>query len=48
MDNKDFMEEYNSIFERTIIFSIKATCEGLVSLENIIDERKYNKKAENI
>jgi flagellar motor component MotA len=44
MDNKDFMEEYNSIFERILLFSMVSLREGLCSLEHTIDEQKYNQR----
>ena len=44
MNEKDFMEEYNAIFERSLIFSIIARSMGLVSLENLLDKEKYNQR----
>ena len=41
MNEKDFMVEYNAIFEQSIIFSIISRSFGLVSLENILDKNKY-------
>ena len=43
MNEKDFMDEYNAIFERSIIFSTIARSMGLVSLENIIDKKNISK-----
>jgi len=44
MNEKDFMEEYNAIFERSLIFSIMSRSMGLVSLENLLDKEKYNQR----
>jgi len=44
MNEKDFMVEYNAIFEQSIIFSIISRSIGLASLENILDKNKYNKR----
>ena len=44
MNEKDFMEEYNTIFERSLIFSIISRAMGLVSLENLLDKDKYNQR----
>ena len=44
MNENDFMVEYNAIFERSIIFSTISRSMGLVSLENILDENKYNQR----
>jgi flagellar motor component MotA len=44
MNENDFMEEYNAIFERLLIFSIIASSMGLVSLENLLDKEKYNQR----
>jgi len=44
MNEKDFMVEYNAIFEQSIIFSIISRSIGLVSLENILDKNKYNQR----
>ncbi len=44
MDEKDFIVEYNAIFERSIIFSTISSCMGLVSLEKILDKDKYNQR----
>jgi flagellar motor component MotA len=44
MNEKDFMEEYNAIFERSLIFSIISRAMGLVSLENLLDKDKYNQR----
>jgi flagellar motor component MotA len=44
MNEKDFMEEYNAIFERSLIFSIISCFMGLVSLENLLDKEKYNQR----
>jgi flagellar motor component MotA len=44
MNEKDFMKEYDTIFERTIIFSIISGSMGLVSLKNLFNEEKYNQR----
>jgi hypothetical protein len=44
MNEIDFMEEYNAIFERSLIFSIISRSLGLVSLENLLDKKKYNQR----
>ena len=44
MNEKDFMEEYNAIFERSLIFSITSCSIGLVSLRNLLDKDKYNQR----
>jgi flagellar motor component MotA len=44
MNEIDFIDEYNAIFERSLVFSIISQSIGLVSLENLLDKRKYNKK----
>jgi flagellar motor component MotA len=44
MNEIDFMKEYNSIFERSLIFSIISSSLGLVSLENLLDKKKYNQR----
>jgi flagellar motor component MotA len=44
MIENDFMEEYNAIFERALIFSILSRSMGLVSLDNLLDKEKYNQK----
>ncbi|MDR1025738.1 MAG: hypothetical protein LBL56_08425 [Treponema sp.] len=44
MNKIDFMKEYNAIFERSLIFSIVSRSMGLVSLENLLDKKKYNQR----
>jgi flagellar motor component MotA len=44
MNEKDFIAEYNALFERSIIFSTISYSMGLVSLENIVDKKKYNQR----
>ena len=44
MNEKDFMAEYNAIFERSIIFSAISRCMGLVSLEKILNKDRYNQR----
>jgi hypothetical protein len=44
MNENDFVEEYNIIFERTLIFSIISRSMGLVSLNNLLDKKKYNQR----
>jgi len=44
MNEKDFIVEYNAIFERSIIFSTISRSVGLVSLENILDKKKQNRR----
>jgi len=44
MNEKDFITEYNALFERSIIFSTISHSMGLVSLENILDKKKYNQR----
>ena len=39
-----FITEYNAIFERSLVFCILARTLGLVSLENILDKKKYNQR----
>jgi flagellar motor component MotA len=38
------MKEYNAIFERSLIFSIISRSMGLISLENLLDKKKYNQR----
>ena len=42
MNEKDFMEEYNAIFERSLLFSILSNLMGLVSVQNLLDKEKIN------
>jgi hypothetical protein len=42
MNDKDFMTEYDAIFERALIFSIISRSMGLVSLANVLDKKKRN------
>ena len=44
MNEKDFIEEYNAIFERSLIFSIISRSMGLVSLVNLLDKEKCNQR----
>jgi len=44
MNENDFIAEYNAIFERSIIFSTISHSMGLVSLENILDKKKYSQR----
>jgi hypothetical protein len=44
MNEKDFLEEYDAIFKRTLIFSIISGSMGLVSLKDLLDEEKYNQR----
>jgi flagellar motor component MotA len=44
MDENGFVKEYNSIFERALIFSIISRSMGLVSLNNLLDKKKYNQR----
>jgi flagellar motor component MotA len=44
MNEKDFLEEYDAIFKRTLIFSIISSSMGLVSLKDLLDEEKYNQR----
>jgi flagellar motor component MotA len=44
MNEKDFITEYNAIFERSIIFTTISRSMGLVSLENILDKKKYSQR----
>ncbi|MDR1030577.1 MAG: hypothetical protein LBL76_06855 [Treponema sp.] len=44
MNEIDFMKEYNAIFERSLLFSIISRSMGLVSLENLLDKKKYNQR----
>jgi hypothetical protein len=41
MNNDDFVKEYNAIVERALMFVEKATHEGFLSIEDLIDEEKY-------
>jgi predicted sugar kinase len=44
MNESDFMEEYNAIFERSLVFSKISSHMGLISLENLLDKEKYNQR----
>jgi flagellar motor component MotA len=44
MNENDFIEEYNIIFERALIFSIISRSMGLISLNNLLDKEKYNQR----
>jgi flagellar motor component MotA len=44
MNEKDFMSEYNAVFERSLVFSIISRSLGLVSLQNIMDKKKCNQR----
>ena len=44
MNEVDFIEEYNAIFERSLIFSIISCSMGLVTLEVLLDKKKYNQR----
>jgi flagellar motor component MotA len=44
MNENDFMKEYDTIFKRTLIFSVISSSMGLVSLKNLLDEKKYNQR----
>ena len=44
MNEKDFIVEYNAIFERSIIFSTISRSLGPVSLENILDKNKQSQR----
>jgi len=44
MNEVDFMNEYNAIFERSLIFSVIARSMGLVSLKNLLDKEKINQR----
>jgi flagellar motor component MotA len=37
----DFVKEYNAIVERALLFVEKATSDGILALEDLIDEEKY-------
>jgi flagellar motor component MotA len=41
MSNDDFAKEYNAIVRRALMLTEKAIREGLLSLEDLIDEEKY-------
>ena len=41
MNEKDFMEEYDTILKRTLIFSILSNSMGLVSVKKLLNEEKY-------
>ena len=41
MDYNDFVKEYRSLVERVLLLAGKATHEGILSLEEMIDEEKY-------
>ena len=41
MNDKEFKDEYNHIVERALSFSSKAQTEGLLALDELIDEKKY-------
>ena len=44
MNDKDFMTEYDAIFERALVFSIISRSMGLVSLANVLDKKKRNQR----
>ena len=44
MNITNFIEEYNVIFERSLIFSIISRSIGVISLENLLDKNKYNQR----
>jgi flagellar motor component MotA len=44
MYDDNFIKEYNTLIERTYLFYKKAYREGLLSLEDMIDEEKYLKR----
>ena len=44
MEREEFIKKYEAIVERTLIFQEKSRCEGLLSLIDLIDERKYSQR----
>jgi hypothetical protein len=44
MNENGFIEEYNIIFERALIFSIISRSLGLVSLNDLLDKEKHNQR----
>jgi flagellar motor component MotA len=44
MDNNDFVKEYNALVERVLLLTEKAVCDGLLSIEEMIDEEKFIKR----
>jgi hypothetical protein len=44
MIKNDFIEEYNAIFERSLIFSIISRSMGFLTLENILDKEKCSQR----
>ncbi|MDR1072232.1 MAG: hypothetical protein LBL45_00955 [Treponema sp.] len=41
MNNDDFLKEYNALVERAFLLSEKSRREGLLALEEMIEENKY-------
>jgi flagellar motor component MotA len=44
MNNDDFIKEYNAIVERAFLFVKKAAGEGLLALEDLLDEERYMRR----
>jgi flagellar motor component MotA len=44
MNNEEFTETYTSIVERALYCAEKARREGLLALDELIDEEKYNQR----
>jgi flagellar motor component MotA len=44
MTNEEFAKEYNEILERALSLTKKACREGLLALEDLIDENKYKQR----
>ena len=44
MHSDDFVTEYRNLVERALLFSDKARREGLLAVEDMIDEDKYIKR----
>jgi predicted Zn-dependent peptidase len=44
MNENAFMEEYNAIFERALLFSLLSRSMGLASLNNSLNKEKYNER----
>jgi flagellar motor component MotA len=44
MNTEEFTKEYHKIARRALNLAEKARCEGLLSLEESIDENKYNQR----
>jgi flagellar motor component MotA len=44
MNNEDFVKEYHEIIERALKLAEKARREGLLVIEEFIDENKYNQR----